>query len=128
MEETLVVLCDTNIFIEVYKQNSVVKQEVSDIKQTNICTSVVCAAELCFGAINKKELLAIKKDLSAIQILQIESPISTLALQLMEQFVLSNKVGYADFLIAATVLHHNLQLYTLNKKDFRFIPGIKFYK
>jgi tRNA(fMet)-specific endonuclease VapC len=123
------ILCDTNVFIEVYKQNSQVKQELIQLGKSNICTSVVCAAELYFGAINKKELLGIQKDISSIRIIYINGAISKRgALELMQEYILSYKVGYSDFLIAATALYHHFEIYTFNKKDFHFIPGIKFYK
>lgn len=32
-----------------------------------------------------------------------------------------------DALIAATALRHALPLFTLNVKDFRFIPGLQLY-
>lgn len=34
----------------------------------------------------------------------------------------------ADALIAATALHYNLPLYTLNKKDFRYIAGLRLHE
>lgn len=33
-----------------------------------------------------------------------------------------------DALIAATALVHNLELYTLNAKDFRFISNLQLYQ
>ncbi|MBC7720523.1 MAG: type II toxin-antitoxin system VapC family toxin [Pedobacter sp.] len=122
------ILLDTNILIEVYKKNQSIKDVVTSIGQNNLCTSVVCAAELYFGAFNKKELIGIQKDISLIKIYPIETSISLLALDLIRQHVLSNRVNYADFLIAATCIHHQLPIYTLNKKDFKFMPGIQFYK
>ena len=122
------VLCDTNIFIELFWNNPVIINEIELIGSENICTSVVCVAELYYGALHKKELMEIQKDISKVNILQIEPAISESALQLMQHYILSHKVSFSDFLIAATCLHHGLELYTLNKKDFRFIPAIKFYK
>lgn len=122
------VLCDSNIFIEVYKQNQQVKQELIQLGKSNLCTSVICAAELYFGAINKRDLQIIQKDLAAIRIFKINAPISESALKLMQRYILAHKIGYADFLIAATALYYHLEIYTLNKKDFHFIPRVKFYK
>ena len=122
------ILLDTNILIEVYKKNQPIRDLVTSIGQNNLCTSVVCVAELYFGAFDKKELAGIQKDISLIKIYPIETAVSLLALDLMKQHILANRVNYADFLIAATCLHHQLPIYTLNKKDFKFIPGIQFYK
>jgi tRNA(fMet)-specific endonuclease VapC len=38
------------------------------------------------------------------------------------------KVGVPDALIAATAISNQVALFTLNKKDFDFLDGIKFYK
>lgn len=122
------VLCDTNIFIELFRNNKSIVKDLENIKPENICTSVVCVAELYFGAIDRKELNKIQKDLSGIKFFQLESAISELALELMYRYVLAHKIPFPDFLIAATALHHDIELHTLNKKDFSFIPGIKFYK
>ena len=122
------VLLNTNIFIEAIRENPIIKKEVIAVSMENTCTSSVCVAELYFGARNKKEFNQITKDLKGIKIYPIETSVSLLAINLMKQHVLANRVNYADFLIAATCLHHQLPIYTLNKKDFKFIPGIQFYK
>jgi predicted nucleic acid-binding protein len=38
-----------------------------------------------------------------------------------------NKLTIPDALIASTALVHQLELYTLNLKDFRFITGLNLY-
>src|SRR6266487_1652331 len=101
------VLCDTNIFIELFRNNQSIVKDLEDIKSQNICTSVVCVAELYFGAIDKKELNKIQKDISGIKSYQIEPAISELALELMYRYILSHKVAYPDFLITATALHYD---------------------
>jgi predicted nucleic acid-binding protein len=122
------ILLDTNIFIETIKGNAIIKNNVFVIGTENVCTSIVCAAELYYGARDKREFTQIAKDLNDSKIYPITLPISLLALDLMKQHILSNKVGFPDFLIAATCLHHQIPLYTLNKKDFKFIKGIQLYQ
>jgi predicted nucleic acid-binding protein len=46
----------------------------------------------------------------------------------METYSLSHKLSLPDALIAATALVHDLKLYTLNVKDFRFIAGLELYQ
>jgi len=41
---------------------------------------------------------------------------------------LSHKLSVPDALIAATALSNNTPLYTLNIKDFQFIPGLQLHK
>jgi tRNA(fMet)-specific endonuclease VapC len=47
--------------------------------------------------------------------------------QLMTDYSLSHKLSLPDGLIAATSLIENINLYTLNLKDFKYIKGIKLY-
>jgi tRNA(fMet)-specific endonuclease VapC len=45
----------------------------------------------------------------------------------MEEYSLSHKLSLPDALIAATVLEHDLELYTLNVRDFGFISGLALF-
>jgi len=59
--EKSIILCDTNILIEFYKNNQNIIAELEKIGSKNIALSVVTAGELLFGALNKKETKTIKK-------------------------------------------------------------------
>ncbi len=85
-------------------------------------------AELLYGARNKKELQAIRNDIDSLIVLPIEANISVLSVDLVEKYSLSHKLSLPDALIAATALFHNIPLYTLNSKDFKFIPKIKLFE
>ena len=45
----------------------------------------------------------------------------------MANYSLSHKLTIPDALIAATALANDLELYTLNIKDFRFIENLRLY-
>ena len=122
------ILCDTNIFIEVYRGNDAMLRALKEFEQPNIAQSDVTCAELLFGARNKSELIALKKDIKQINVLPITSDISLLSVQLVEKYSLSHKLSFADALIAATSTFHKIPLYTLNLKDFKFISGVELYK
>lgn len=121
------ILCDTNIIIELYKNNFVVIAELRKIGSKKIAISTITQAELYYGALNKRELQRIKRHLSQLEILAVDTSVSKQFIQLMENYVLSHKLTIPDALIAATALVHNLDLYTLNQKDFRFISNISLY-
>jgi tRNA(fMet)-specific endonuclease VapC len=122
------ILCDTNVFIEIYKGNIMIIDIAKTIEQQNIAISDVTCAELLYGARNKKELQIIRKDLNKLTILPIESEISKIAVALVEKYALSHKLSLPDALIGATALFHNIELYTLNLKDFRFLKNIKLFE
>jgi tRNA(fMet)-specific endonuclease VapC len=46
----------------------------------------------------------------------------------MGKYVLSHKLALPDGFIAASALAHDIELYTLNIKDYRFIDGVRLYK
>jgi tRNA(fMet)-specific endonuclease VapC len=121
------ILCDTNILVEFYKNNSTIIKELRLIGLNNLAISVITQAELYFGAINKSEFTKIKKHLSLLNIYSINIDISTQFIKLMDTYSLSHKLTIPDALIASTALVYQVELYTLNLKDFRFISGLNLY-
>jgi len=121
-------LCDTNIFIEIYRRNDVIRSILEDVGQKNIAVSDITCGELFYGAINKAELKMISNDLKKITVLHINNEISKIAVNLVEQFCLSHKLDIVDALIAATAIYYDIELFTLNLKDFKFIQNLKLYK
>ncbi len=121
------ILIDTNILIEIYRNNSSIIETVKTIGQGNIAVSDITCAEMLYGARNKKELQLIAKDLNKLQTLSIDVQISKDAVVLVEKYALSHKLSIPDALIAATALNYDIPLYTLNVKDFVFIKGIQLY-
>ncbi len=94
MEQEQMILCDTNIFIEIYCDNTDVIKTAKQIGQHNMAVSDVTCAELLFGARNKKELSLIRKDINKLTILPISSDVSAMAVL----FALSHKLALPDAL------------------------------
>lgn len=128
MENKIIVLCDTNILIEVYRNNLTIIENLQRIGQSNLAVSDVTSAELFYGARNKTELRAIRKDLNNLTVLSVNQAISSMAVELIEQYSLSHKLNLPDALIASTAIWHDIPLYTLNLKDFRFLKDINLYQ
>lgn len=122
------ILCDTNILIEFYKNNPQISQIFRAIGKDDLAISVVTEAELYFGALNKAELQRIKQHLSSLHRLPLDTAVSNKFLQLMETYSLSHKLSIPDALIAATALVHKVELFTFNVKDFHFIPGLNLFE
>ena len=119
------ILCDTNILLEVYKENNIIIEILKKIGQVNIAISDVTCGELLYGARNKTELKVIKNDINNLISLPINSDISKLAILLIEKFSLSHNLSLPDALISSTAIYHNVKLFTLNKKDFKFINNLQ---
>ena len=122
------ILCDTNVLIEFYKNNPRITAELRQIGLGNLAVSVITVAELYFGALNKSELKKIKENLALMHQMPITRDISLRFLKLMETYALSHRPGIPDMLIAATALDDDLSLFTLNLKDFNYIPDLKIYE
>jgi predicted nucleic acid-binding protein len=122
------ILVDTNILIEIYRDNQSIIEKVRSIGQENIAVSVITSAELMYGARNKNELQTILKDLKKISVLNLDTEISIKFGQLIEKYALSHKLSLPDALIAATAICRNLPLYTLNTKDFKYIKEVKLFE
>jgi tRNA(fMet)-specific endonuclease VapC len=128
MEQAKIVLCDTDVIIGFYRNNPDIIAELKKIGQQNIAVSTVTAGELIYGALNKKELVQIKKDLKNLILIDIDNKTCDLFLELLSKYALSHKLAIPDGFIAATAIANDIKLFTLNLKDYRFIDGLKLYK
>ena len=127
MAEKKIVLCDTNIIIDLFKNEHRISNEIKKIGESSIYISSITAAELYFGALNKKELNKIKKRLNRIIHIPINENITEIFENLMIVYSLSHKIGIPDAIIAATAIYYEIPLFTHNTKDFSFIHDIVLY-
>ena len=121
------ILCDTNILIELYKANNDVIQTLQGIGSANIGISIISKAELFYGAKDKQELKKIEQNFGLCQCYSLNDNVSAIFIDLMVRYSLSHKASIPDMLIAATAIANNIELYTLNTKDFKFIPELSLY-
>ena len=128
MEQDKIVLCDTDVIIEFYRNNGDIISDLKTIGQEKVAVSTITAGELIYGALNKKELNQIKKDLNNLTVLAIDKKSCKIFLDIMGKYVLSHRLALPDGFIAASAIAHDIELYTLNIKDFSFIDGLKLYK
>lgn len=128
MAGACMILLDTNILIEFYKDNREVRSALETQGASNLAISVITAGELYFGARDKREMRKIEKHLSLIEQIPLDVEITSLFLDLLRQYALSHRLNIPDALIAATAILNNLPLYTLNVKDFQYIPGLDLYQ
>lgn len=122
------IICDTNILIELYKGNTEIISSLRKIEEKNICVSDIIVAEIFYGARDRKDLNFLEKQLRNIKCFSINEAISSLAVKLVQKYSLSHKLSLADSLIAATAICHDFELFTLNEKDFRFIEHLRLYQ
>jgi len=122
------ILCDTNILIEVYRKNMNVISDLESIASRNIIViSDVTRAEILVGARNKHEMQILVRELGQVRCMPVISEISAFSIQLLITYHLSHGLDFHDALIAATAICHDMELYTLNVKDFIFIENLKLH-
>jgi len=128
MGQDKIILCDSDVIIEFYRNKPEIISELKKIGQENIAVSTITAGELIYGALNKKELSQILKDLKNLIVMDIDKKTCDVFLDIMGKYVLSHKLALPDGFIAATAIANDVELYTLNIKDYRFIEGLRLYK
>lgn len=118
-------ILDTDILIWYLRGNPNAKVAVESAAP--FCISAITYMELVQGMKNKKELNALKKVISEmdISILPITSAISFKACALVETHFLSDSVELADALIAATCINNGEPLFTANDKHYKNIFALQ---
>ena len=66
------ILCDTDIFIEAFKNNISATDLLRRIGFQNIALSAITLMELYFGALNKRELSKIKNRLQKLEVIDLD--------------------------------------------------------
>jgi len=121
------VLCDTNIIIELLKGNDAVYKFVEKIGIDNVCISSITAMEIYYGALNNKELTDLIVNLKSVKTLHLNHDISQKSIELIVKYAKSHNLEIPDALIAATALSFDYELFTYNLRDFKYIEGLRLY-
>ena len=127
------VVCDTDVMIDYWdvssKRHSQTKIIIEDkIGLDNIVISAITKMELLMGASNKTEESIIKKKLGRFNIALINNDITILAIELFETYRLSQGLAIPDCFIGSTARILNLELFTYNLKDFRYMIELKLFE
>ena len=122
-------LLDTNILSDLVRQpQGTIARRIAEAGEEKICTSIIVAAELRFGAEKSGSVkLADQVDLilSAIEILPLESPADREYGKLRHYLGRNGTlIGPNDMLIAAHALCAGLIVVTANTGEFSRVPGL----
>lgn len=122
-------LLDTNIISNLVRQpTGPVFQQLAKTGEASVCTSIIVACELYFGA-QKSGSMRLRQQLTLIlqrlPILPIEPPVETYYAQIrthLEQA--GTPIGPNDLLIAAHALALGLTVVTANQREFLRVPSL----
>jgi predicted nucleic acid-binding protein len=120
-------MCDTNIFISLFRNIPQTIAELEIIGSENVLIPSVSVMELYRGMQHKREMAEMQKKISRYNILHFNEDVSKSAIELVNKFKLSHNLQIPDALIGAMSIVYEIPLFTYNRKDFKFIPGIKLY-
>lgn len=122
-------LLDTNILIDLIKNpGGRVKERSAIIGEANICTSIVVACELRFGARKKNAPLLtarIERLLQTIEVLPLDADVDRAYAEVRAMLEATGRPsGANDLLIAAHAVNEDCILVTNNESEFVRIAGL----
>jgi tRNA(fMet)-specific endonuclease VapC len=124
-------LLDTNIVSDLVRNpQGKVAEQILKIGETKVCTSIIVAAELRYGAEKKKSprlSAQLEAVLSALEILPFEKPADASYGSTRAQLERAGKpIGANDLLIAAQALTLGYTVVTDNEKEFSRVKHLQF--
>jgi predicted nucleic acid-binding protein len=126
------IICDTDVMIDYWDKrkprHAATKSTIEkSIELDNVVLSAVTKMELMLGAMNKTGMVKVIRQLSRFNIALINNDITLRSFDLLQNYRLSHGLLLPDSIIAATALVTDLELFTYNIKDFKFISPLKLY-
>jgi len=123
-------LLDTNILSDLVRHpQGAVAHHITKLGEETVCTSIIVAAELRFGAekSGSRNLVdRIDLVLSAMEVLPIESPVDRHYSEIRHRLARQGApIGPNDLLISAHALALDLTVVTANTKEFSRVPGLR---
>ena len=122
-------LLDTNILSDLVRNpQGRIAARIAEVGEDAVCTSVIVAAELRFGAAKKgSERLTVQLEavLGALEVLPFETPADLAYGQLRAQLeAAGTPIGGNDMLIAAHALSAGCAVVTDNEREFARVSGL----
>ncbi len=122
-------LLDTNILSDLVRHpQGSVAENVARVGEETICTSIIVASELRYGAVksgSRRLTERVRLILSAIEILPFDSPADREYAIIRNHLTRQGQpIGPNDMLIAAHALATGLVVVTANLREFNRVPGL----
>jgi len=123
-------LLDTNIVSDLVRHpQGRIADRIADIGEQHVCTSIIVAAELRYGAARKasSRLTAqLEAILGAVEVLAVESPVDVIYGELRARLERAGRaIGANDLLIAAHAMALGHTLVTDNEREFSRITDLR---
>lgn len=127
---TLVYLLDTNILSDLVRRpQGIVAERIEAVGEGSVCTSIVVAAELRFGAAKSgstRLLQQVSAVLERLPVLSFEPPADKAYAEARVDLERSGTpIGGNDLLIASHAIALDLTVVTANTAEFGRVPNLK---
>lgn len=126
-------LIDTDVLINFFDKNKsfnqVAQNTFYDFSDRNIepCISIITTIEMIQGSKTNSDKNRILKQIEPFDTISLSDEICSVTKNLIITYSSSHGLVMGDAFIAATTLFFDIELFTFNKKDFRFIKDLKLY-
>jgi len=122
-------LLDTDVVSDLVRNpQGLVTQRIREVGEAQVCTSIIVAAELRYGAAKKgspRLTAQLEAVLGALEVLPFEAPADAAYGQLRTRLEQAGRpIGGNDLLIAAHVVALNHTLVSGNEREFSRIDGL----
>lgn len=123
-------LLDTNIISDLVRHpQGVVARQIAVVGEAVVCTSIVVAAELRFGAAKRNAqrlTVQVEAILAAMEVLPLDAPADRVYAELRRELEQSGQpIGPNDMLIAAHAVAMECILVTANVNEFSRVAGLQ---
>jgi tRNA(fMet)-specific endonuclease VapC len=122
-------LLDTNILSVLIRTPASLAKKIAAVGEANLCTSIVVACELRFGAEKKGSAQLTRRVdqlLDVLAVVPLDGDIDRHYAAVRQRLETKGKpVGGNDLLIAAQALQHGCVLVTQNRKEFQRVAGLR---
>lgn len=125
MGKKKIILCDTDVFIDYFHEEERIIKEFDYLTFERLALTPIAIGEIYFG-MRKRETDKTKAIIGKFGIFHIDKEASKMFLQLMLGYK-EKGLKVPDGLIAAIAIVNNIELFTLNRKDYDFIEELKLY-
>jgi predicted nucleic acid-binding protein len=116
-------LIDTDVLIDYLRSEPNAVFFLENCKN-KLYISTITVAELYSGIRNPKERKIISEFLSVFELISIDNDIAIQGGLIRNEFFKSYGIGLADAIIAATSIHSNCKLISLNYKHFKMFDNL----
>ena len=121
-------LLDTNVLSYLIRRPDALVRKIRSVGEESLCTSIVVACELRFGALKKKsQALTARVDqlLDELEVMPLDGDVDRVYASIRARLESSGRpIGGNDYLIAAHALTADCTLVTDNVEEFRRVPNL----